>query len=82
DLPTIAVSRAEFDQGLRVANALAKAGLVASNGEGKRAIASKAAAVNDVVVTDEAALLSAGDFIDGAIKLSFGKKKHALLRIG
>jgi tyrosyl-tRNA synthetase len=82
DLPTITVSQAEFDQGLRVANALAKAGLVASNGEGKRAIASKAASVNDVIVTDEAAVLGVGDFVDGAIKLSFGKKKHALLRIG
>ena len=76
------MSQAEFDQGLRVANALAKTGLVASNGEGKRAIASKAASVNDIVVTDEAAVLSARDFIDGAIKLSFGKKKHALLRVG
>ena len=81
DLPTITVSQTEFDQGLRVANALAKAGLVASNGEGKRAIASKAASVNDVIVTDEATVLSAGDFVDGAIKLSFGKKKHALLRL-
>jgi tyrosyl-tRNA synthetase len=81
NLPTVTISKAEFDQGLRVANALAKAGLVASNGEGKRAIASKAASVNDVVVTDEAAVLSAADIVDGAIKLSFGKKKHALLRL-
>jgi tyrosyl-tRNA synthetase len=81
NLPAITISKAEFDQGLRVANALAKAGLVASNGEGKRAIASKAASVNDVVVTDEAAVLSAADIVDGAIKLSFGKKKHALLRL-
>jgi tyrosyl-tRNA synthetase len=82
NLPTVTISKAEFDQGLRVASALAKAGLVASNGEGKRAIASKAACVNDVVVTDETATLGAGDFVDGAIKLSFGKKKHALLRVG
>jgi tyrosyl-tRNA synthetase len=82
DLPTVTISKAEFDQGLRVANALAKAGLVASNGEGKRAIASKAASVNDVLVTDEAATLSASDVVGGAIKLSFGKKKHALLRVG
>ncbi len=80
-LPTIVVSQAEFAQGLRVANALARAGLVASNGEGKRAIASKAVSVNDVIVTDETATLSAADFVDGAIKLSFGKKKHALLKL-
>jgi tyrosyl-tRNA synthetase len=82
DLPTITVSQAEFDAGLRVSSALAKAALVASNGEGKRAIAQKAASVNDAPVADENAVLSASDFVDGAIKLSFGKKKHALLRIG
>lgn len=81
DLPTVTISRAEFDQGLRVANALAKAGLVTSNAEGKRAIASKAASVNDVLVTDETAVLSDADIVDGAIKLSFGKKKHALLKV-
>lgn len=81
NLPTFTVSRAEFDAGLRVANALAKAGLVASNGDGKRAITQRAASVNDTQVTEETATLSASDFVDGAIKLSFGKKKHALLRI-
>ena len=80
DLPTIVVPRAEF-AGLRVAAALAKAGLVASNGEGKRAIASKAASVNDVLVSDESAALSDADIVNGAIKLSFGKKKHALLKV-
>jgi tyrosyl-tRNA synthetase len=81
DLPTFSISAAEFAQGLRVANALALTKLVASNGEGKRAIAQKAASVNDQAVTDEAATLSNADIVDGAIKLSFGKKKHALLRV-
>jgi tyrosyl-tRNA synthetase len=81
NLPTITVSKAEFDQGLRVTAALTKAGLTASNGEAKRAIAQKAVSVNDVLVTDEAAALSAADLVDGAIKLSLGKKKHALLRV-
>jgi tyrosyl-tRNA synthetase len=79
-LPTIVVPRAEFTQ-LRVASALAKAGLVGSNGEGKRAIQQKAASVNDMLITDEAAALSDSDLVDGAVKLSFGKKKHALLRV-
>jgi len=82
DLPTITVSQAEFDAGLRVANALVKAGLAKSNGEARRAIAQKAVSVNDVTVVEELATLSASNFVDGAIKLSHGKKNHALLRIG
>jgi tyrosyl-tRNA synthetase len=33
-------------------------------------------------VTDERATLNSGDLIDGAIKLSLGKKKHVLLKPG
>ena len=37
--------------------------------------------VNDALVSDERAVLSAVDLSsDGAVKLSFGKKKHILLR--
>ena len=81
NLPTFTISRAEFDQGLRVANALVLVKLAQSNGEGKRAIAGKSVSVNDAPVTEETAALSAVDLVDGAIKLSFGKKKHALLRV-
>jgi tyrosyl-tRNA synthetase len=38
--------------------------------------------VNDALVADEAAALSDADFVDGAIKLSLGKKNHALLKLG
>ena len=81
NLPTITVSKDEFAQGLRVTAALTKAGLTASNGEAKRSIAQKSVRVNDVLVTDETAALSATDLIDGAIKLSLGKKNHALLKV-
>jgi tyrosyl-tRNA synthetase len=80
NLPTITLSKDEF-AGLRVAAALAKAGLVSSNGEGKRAIGQKSVSVNDTPVSDENATLGDADFVDGAIKLSFGRKKHALLRV-
>ena len=38
--------------------------------------------VNDAPVSDENAGLSTADLVDGAIKLSVGKKKHALVRVG
>ena len=81
DLPTFTVPAVEFAQGLRVANALALAKLVTSNGEGKRAIANNAVSVNNAIVTNETAVLTEADIVDGVIKLSFGKKKHALLRV-
>jgi tyrosyl-tRNA synthetase len=81
NLPTYSISADELAQGLRVAAAFVRAELVASNGEAKRQIAQKSLRVNDALVTDETATLTAADLVDGAIKLSLGKKKHALLRV-
>jgi tyrosyl-tRNA synthetase len=81
DLPTFPVTQDELNGGLRVAAAVVRAGLAASNGEAKRHVAAGALRVNDQAITDENAALSAADLVDGAIKLSVGKKKHALLRV-
>ncbi|MBL8531595.1 MAG: tyrosine--tRNA ligase [Hyphomonadaceae bacterium] len=81
DLPSFPVTAAELDEGLRVAAAFVRAGLVASNGEAKRHIAAGALRVNDAPIADEAATLTHAHVINGAIKLSLGKKKHALLKL-
>jgi tyrosyl-tRNA synthetase len=81
NLPTFTVTHDELAQGLRATVAAVRAGLAASNGEAKRHISAGALRVNDKAVADENATLSAADLIDGAIKLSVGKKNHALLRV-
>ncbi|SFI56036.1 tyrosine--tRNA ligase [Bradyrhizobium sp. Gha] len=80
-LPTVEIPRGELDGGLGVLNAFVKAGLVASNGEARRQIKGGGLRVNDVAVTDEKLALSAANLTpEGVIKLSFGKKKHVLIR--
>ncbi len=79
-LPSVRIERQELDAGLGVLNAFVKAGLVASTGEARRQIKGGGLKVNDAIVSDERTLLGPGDLIDGAIKLSLGKKKHVLLK--
>ena len=80
-LPTVEVSHHELVDGLSVAVAFVKAGLVASNGEARRQIKGGGLRVNDAAINDEQAKLSEKDVgTDGVIKLSFGKKKHVLLK--
>jgi tyrosyl-tRNA synthetase len=80
-LPTVEIPRGELDAGLGVLNAFVKAGLVASNGEARRQIKGGGLRVNDEPVTDEKLALSAANLTpEGVIKLSFGKKKHVLIR--
>ena len=81
DLPTVEVSRGELDAGIGVLASFVKAGLVASNGEARRQIKSGGLRVNDIAVTDEKMTLKASDLTpEGVIKLSFGKKRHVLLK--
>ncbi|WP_284177060.1 tyrosine--tRNA ligase [Rhabdaerophilum sp. SD176] len=81
DLPSIEVAEAELKAGLGVLNAFVRAGLVASNGEARRQVQSGGLRVNDAVVTDIGQMLTLADATQaGAIKLSFGKKKHVLVR--
>jgi len=55
-------------------------GLAASNGEARRHIKAGALKINDAKVDSHERALSENDVIDGVIKLSVGKKKHALLK--
>ena len=80
-LPTATVSHAELANGLGILAALVTAGLAASNGEARRHIQSGAVRVNDAVIDDDK--LSIGDnalLSEGVIKLSVGKKRHALIK--
>lgn len=79
-LPTLFVSRAEIEAGLPLLEAFIKADLIASKGEGRRHIKAAALKINDAPCTDERPI-AASDLKDGAVKLSVGKKKHALVRI-
>ncbi|ABI78141.1 tyrosyl-tRNA synthetase [Hyphomonas neptunium ATCC 15444] len=81
-LPTALVPQAELEAGMLVAAACAAAGLSKSNGEARRLIEQGAIRVNDALVSDPNAKVSMADMQDGAIKLSAGKKRHALVKAG
>ncbi|HEY0205447.1 MAG TPA: tyrosine--tRNA ligase, partial [Acetobacteraceae bacterium] len=79
-LPTHAVNAADLEAGIAAIRLFADSGLVLSLGEARRLIRGGGARVNDVALTDEAAVVSAADLRDGAVKLSAGKKQHRLVR--
>ncbi|MBI1233356.1 MAG: tyrosine--tRNA ligase [Alphaproteobacteria bacterium] len=80
-LPTFTVPMSALKDGSMVMPAaLELAQLTGSRGEARRKIQEGAVKVNDAAVTDVHQALGEADLRDGAIKLSLGKKKHALLR--
>jgi tyrosyl-tRNA synthetase len=83
DLPTVTVKAAELAAGIGVLAATVTAGLASSNSEAKRSVQGGSLRVNNVIVTDTNAKLTTADLTaDGVIKLSFGKKKHVLVKVG
>ena len=82
-LPTVTVPRAVLEAGLGVLTAFGPdyAKLVPSTSEARRQIKGGGLRINDVQLTDEKATLTSSDATaEGVIKLSFGRKKHVLLR--
>ncbi|MGA2637366.1 tyrosine--tRNA ligase [Methylocella sp.] len=80
-LPAVEIDAAEVEAGLGVLAAFVKAGLVASTSEARRQIKGGGLKVNDDAITDERAILTAGDAANGMIKLSLGRKRHILLKL-
>ncbi len=82
DLPVLELPRAELDAGIAAYELLRRTGLVASNGEARRLIKGGGARLNDAVIEDENRKVITADLdSDGVVKLSFGKKKHAVVRV-
>lgn len=78
-LPTVEMAHAELAAGAPLLDAFLRAGLIASKGEGRRHLAAGALRVNDTPMTEERPLTEK-DLADCKIKLSIGKKKHAIVR--
>jgi tyrosyl-tRNA synthetase len=81
DLPTVEIPASELAGGIGILNALTLVGLTQSNGDARRQIKGGAIRVNDQKVDDDGLTLGSDAAIDGVVKLSMGKKKHALLKV-
>ena len=81
DLPTILIDTKQLEKGIWIIEALKQAEFIKSNGEGRRLINNGGAKLNDIAVVDpDRKILITDANPDGVIKLSSGKKRHALLK--
>jgi len=80
NLPSVDIAPDKWEDGLGVLTALVEAGLSASTSEARRLVQGGGVRVNDQQISDWRASLSDSDMMDGAVKLSAGKKRHVLLK--
>ena len=80
-LPEINVKKDEIKEGVNILDIIANNKILSSKSEARRVIASKGLRLNDKVIDDEKKILKLKDFDNNTVKLSYGKKKHYLIKI-
>ena len=80
-LPSTDIARAELEAGIPAYELMRRLGLAASNGEARRLIKGGGGRINDIPIAAEKAVVTLADINpQGVIKLSAGRKRHALVR--
>mgnify|MGYP002528865731 CR=1 FL=1 len=81
-LPCFPIPRDELESGIPAFEVLRRTELAQSNGEARRLIKGGGARINDQVTASETQAVTLADVTDeGVIKVSAGKKRHALIRV-
>jgi tyrosyl-tRNA synthetase len=80
DLPTLELTAKDLGDGISIVQLIVKSGLAKSGKEAKRLIAENGARIDDAPLTDAGLMLDAGA-LAAPIKLSAGKKRHALVKL-
>ena len=80
-MPEIKIKSGEIKKGISFLDFIANNKILSSKSEVRRVIANKGFKIDDVVIVDEKKILQLNDFKNNIFKLSFGKKKHYMVKI-
>ena len=80
DLPTLTLSADDIGDGISIVQLIVKSGLAGSGKEAKRLIAENGAKLDDAPLSN-AGLMVDADMLSKPMKLSAGKKRHALVQL-
>ncbi|MGB2201777.1 MAG: tyrosine--tRNA ligase [Pseudooceanicola atlanticus] len=80
DLPTLELTADEVAEGISVVQLIVRTGLAKSGKEAKRLISDNGARIDDAPLTDAGLMLDAAA-LASPVKLSAGKKRHALVKL-
>ena len=81
DLPEIKIKLKELEKGINIIDFIANNHILSSRSEARRAIINKGFKIDNVVIEDHKKIIVIEDFKENVFKLSYGKKKHFLVKI-
>jgi tyrosyl-tRNA synthetase len=80
-LPEIKIDFIKMKKGVSILDLISENKILPSKSEARRAIINKGFKIDDVTVDSEKKILQLKDFKNSILKLSYGKKKHFLIKI-
>ena len=75
------IKSSKINKGINFLDFLSENKIMSSKSEARRAIANKGVKIDNVVVVDENKTLKPTDFKEKILKISYGKKKHYIIKI-
>ena len=81
DLPEIKINSNKISQGINLLDFLSENKIIQSKSEARRVIANKGIKIDNIIVVDSNKIITAKDFKKNILKVSYGKKKHYLIKI-
>ena len=81
NLPEIKIKKNELEKGINILDFLSQNKIMTSKSEARRAIKSNALKLDNITLKEETKMIKSNDFKNNTLKISFGKKKHFLIKI-
>ncbi len=81
NLPEIKFKLSEYQKGINILDLLTKSKIMSSKSQARRAIADKGLKINDILINDDKMLINLTNFKKKKSKISFGKKRHYLIKV-
>ena len=80
-LPEITIKFNEVEHGVNILDFISKNKILSSKSEARRVIANKGFKIDGAIIENEKKVIQLKDFKNNVLKLSYGKKKHYLVKI-
>ena len=81
-MPEIKIKKNEVKKGINILELLSLNKIMSSKSDARRAIKSNAIKIDNIILTDENKILNIKDFQNNnVLKITFGKKKHYLIKL-
>ena len=82
NLPEITINKSQLEKGINILDLLSSNNILSSKSESRRAVQGNGIKVNDQLILDEKKMINKDDFKNnGRMKISYGKKKHFIIKI-